>query len=487
MCSVLYLIPFFRVLWRVGDEGTLVHNAVRVAEGEIPYRDFFEVMAPGTFFALSWFFKLFGAGWAVSRLYLLLGALGILLLLLHLAWKLRPGPRALYPAFFYLAISFPKWPAVSHHWDSTLAALASFALFIHWTDKRNTASLAAAGLLAGVTTCFVQQKGVLLFAGYLVLVAWSLYRRPDMLRSLAGLTAAYSIPGLALVAYFYSVGAASHLFYANVTWPLEKYHNVNVVPYAYFLGRHFDNAQGAGFLLAGFVVLPLIAVAALPGLLAILRLLGRASEAPAQTLPFWVSGAALWLSELHRADMPHLIYGSPVLIVLACYLFERARFRGRTLALWVFTASLAVFAAGNLYTALSARIRIETRRGAVYAHQPDEALAHIQSAAPAGSDIFVYPYYPMYYYLTATRNPTRYSILMYRMNSASQFQEVMRSLEAGPTRHVLWDTAVSGDKFKEWFPKYTEPPREERLLDNYLAERYQSEGVKNGFRILERK
>ena len=58
--SAAYLYPFLRVLWRVGDEGTLVYGAQRVAEGAVPYRDFFEVMGPGTFYWLGLFFKLFG-------------------------------------------------------------------------------------------------------------------------------------------------------------------------------------------------------------------------------------------------------------------------------------------------------------------------------------------------------------------------------------------------------------------------------------------
>src|SRR6478736_360093 len=69
--SAAYLYPFVRVLWRVGDEGTLVYGAKRVAEGAVPYRDFFEAMGPGSFYWLGLFFKLFGSTWMVTRLLLL--------------------------------------------------------------------------------------------------------------------------------------------------------------------------------------------------------------------------------------------------------------------------------------------------------------------------------------------------------------------------------------------------------------------------------
>lgn len=70
--SALYLYPFVRVIWRIGDEGTLVYGAQRVASGALPYRDFFEVMGPASFYWLGFFFKLFGAQWLVARGVLLL-------------------------------------------------------------------------------------------------------------------------------------------------------------------------------------------------------------------------------------------------------------------------------------------------------------------------------------------------------------------------------------------------------------------------------
>jgi len=43
--SILYFLPFLRVLSHHGDEGTLITGAVCVAEGQLPFRDFFEAMA----------------------------------------------------------------------------------------------------------------------------------------------------------------------------------------------------------------------------------------------------------------------------------------------------------------------------------------------------------------------------------------------------------------------------------------------------------
>jgi len=49
-----------RILMHGPDEGTLIYGAQRVAEGQVPFRDFFEAMGPGTFYWEALFFKLFG-------------------------------------------------------------------------------------------------------------------------------------------------------------------------------------------------------------------------------------------------------------------------------------------------------------------------------------------------------------------------------------------------------------------------------------------
>src|SRR3954451_2593710 len=84
-----YFYPFLRGLWRVGDEGTLVYGAQRVAEGAVPYRDFFEVMGPGTFYWLGFFFKVFGTSWLVSRAVLLITGVAMTVVVFWLARRLR--------------------------------------------------------------------------------------------------------------------------------------------------------------------------------------------------------------------------------------------------------------------------------------------------------------------------------------------------------------------------------------------------------------
>src|SRR5207253_1311519 len=87
--------PVFRyVLW-LGDEGVLLHGAARILGGEVLYRDFFEVLPPGSFLIITAWMKLFGAGFASVRV-LAVGVIAVIAALLYATARLftLPGARS---------------------------------------------------------------------------------------------------------------------------------------------------------------------------------------------------------------------------------------------------------------------------------------------------------------------------------------------------------------------------------------------------------
>lgn len=495
--SAAYLYPFLRVLWRVGDEGTLVYGAQRVAEGAVPYRDFFEVMGPGTFYWLAIWFRIFGASLWVARAEVLVTGVATTLVVFWLARRLRPG-GGLLPAIVLLALTFPLWPATNHHWDSTLLALLSFAAFVSWLENSRWWQLVAAGALAGVTTLFLQQKGVLLLFALLLTLLILRRKHPGFVFSALGLLAGYAGIVSAAMLGLYAAGAFPQFVYANIIWPSTHYHKVNVMPYGYGLRAWFWLAwtnllvplfhpAGVAYALAGAFLFPFLVVAALPALLAALALSGRQVACNRTTLPFWIVGAALWVSEIHRPDITHLIYGSPLLLILCICVWQQ-----QTGALWRFgVRALAfcvlLFAAYSALVTQAARTKMVTRRGPVYGFADDAALEFLDHHTRPGEAVFVYPYYPMYYFLSGTTNPTKYSILMYHINTDAQFREAISALERKKVRYVLWDTLVDGPNLKQWFPSYQHPSPDKLLMEPYLAEHYEQIGSKNGFRLMQRK
>ena len=232
LCSSLYLLPFMRLLLQGTDEGTLISGAVRVAHGQVLGRDFFEVIGPGTFYWLAIFFKLFGVKFAAVRICLFLTSLGTGLTMYFLSRRICSSYQALPSALLAGTCFGMLWPAISHHVDSNLFALASVACMAAWNNTQRKSLLVAAGILAGMTTCFHLPKGLLVLLS-LLLWLWiqGRSRRVPPVSSASVMVGYFSVLGIAL-AYFWSEDALWDLVYANVVYPSSHYSAVNVVPYA---------------------------------------------------------------------------------------------------------------------------------------------------------------------------------------------------------------------------------------------------------------
>ena len=351
LCSSLYLLPFMRVLLSGTDEGTLLSGAERVVHGQVFARDFFEAMGPGTFYWLAMFFKIFGVTFRATRISLFLLSLGTGILIYVLSRRVC-GRYSVLPAIVLAATSFGAiWPTISHHVDSNFFALLSFTCIVFWQDKQKTGLILAAGALAGVTTCFLQPKGMLLLFSMLLWLWIERRRRAISLSTVFFLVGSYcSVIGIVLF-WFWSRHALWDLIYANFVYPSRHYNAVNIVPYAQFIIRDFwdrwmSTQVSFPFRVAMSAVLitPLLFVAALPALLPALAALQRKTVLKPQILLYGLVGTALWLSEIHRKDIYRLVFGSPLLIILCIGLLVQARTKIADLGLQILAISATCLA-----------------------------------------------------------------------------------------------------------------------------------------------
>jgi 4-amino-4-deoxy-L-arabinose transferase-like glycosyltransferase len=493
LCASLYFLPFMRLLLQAPPEGLLVYGAVRIVHGQVFARDFFEVVGPGTFYWLALFFKLFGVTFVAARICLFVASLGTGLAMYFLSRRICRRYQIL-PCILLAGTYFGMlWPTISHHVDSNCLALLSVACMTLWQDRRKDGLLLAAGALAGATTCFLQQKGLLLLLALLVWLWMQRRRGSTSLSSMGAVTGGYlSVVGLVLV-YFWSQHALWDLFYANVVWPSEHYSAVNVVPYAQGMIRdcwdHFVFAK-SGFhwtiVAAAVLITPFLLVAALPALLPALAARHRSNAVRPEILLYWLCGWALWLAEIHRKDICHLVFGSPVLMILCIYYLEQYRAKAADLTLQVLAISGACLAGFNLFLALSAR-SLTTRVGSVAAFKNVPVLALLDEKVAPGEEIFAYPYCPMYYFLSVTMNPTRYGGLVYNFNTPSQFEEVIGVLGQRRVRYVLWDTTFETKMVPAMFSASAHVAPSALIIEPYLASHYTVLKEEDGVRLLERK
>lgn len=486
-----YLLPFLCIMLPRSNEGSIIYGAERIIHGDVFARDFFEVMGPGSLYILAFFFKVLGISFFANRVWLFCSSLGIALCLYFLSRRVSPQ-HALLPTLIIAGTWFGmQWPSISHHVDSDLFSLVAVVCLVIWNERSYSQMLYVAGICAAITLWIHQPKGVLLF---LAISAWCALRPvPGRARIAicARVATAFVSVHVAVSLYFLSQGALRALADANLIWPMRNYTAINAVPYG--LGifseywRHWavlhGNTSWWSIALASILIIPFVFAAALPMILASTAHLVKDQTPSSTSLLCLLAGWSLWLAEIHRMDIYHLAFGCPLLLLVSIGILSgtiQPYIRAGLQILAIVTVCLMTI---NLLQVVTTP-RVDTRVGRVGIFGSDAPLRLIEANTKTGDSIFVYPDCPNYYFLSATRNPTRVSLLIYNYNPAEEFQQVIRTLEQRRVRLVVWDTKFQERTAKSVFPGVKVPEPEMQIMEPYLQARYRQIGVVDGFRIL---
>lgn len=494
LCASLYLLPFMRIIFTGTDEGSFLYGAERIVHGQVFARDFFEVIGPGSFYWLAAFFKLFGVTFLASRICLFISSLGTGILLYFLTLRVCNRYNTLPCLIMAATYMGMLWPGISHHVDSNFSGLMSVACMVLWHDKPRRSLLIAAGCLAGATTWIHLPKGVLLLCAILIWV-W-LQRRRTSSPFLASdlIVGAYVGIGVIVLAYFWSQGALGSLIYANFTFLHQNYNTANSVSYAYGILKFYWTPRVMAFSsrwllgIAAVLILPFVFIAALPAFILVVGLQTKWRCLSPELVLYWLCGWALFISEFHRKDIQHLVFGSPLLVIICVQALTESRRKLAEVALQALAISAVCLAALNCFVVLAAEAHTSvTRAGTVAVSGSDDLLMFLNERVKPGEEILLYPYCPTYYFLSATTNPTPYSLLIYNYNTREQFQEVVGILERRRVRYVIWFTAFLPAAEKEHFWGSQPVSPDDLIVEPYLESHYKVIEDKDNIRIMERK
>ncbi len=173
--SFAYLLTFPLAIGGA-DESHLLYGAKRILDGEVIYRDFFEIITPLAFYLFAAIYRIAGTTLAAARVGMaILDAAGCALLF-HLARRISGLAEATLATLIFACVCLPTWPYASAHWISTvlglLVATVTLACTGGWASRVRPL---AAGIVAGIAVCVQQQRGVFL-AAWLPLALWLLSR-----------------------------------------------------------------------------------------------------------------------------------------------------------------------------------------------------------------------------------------------------------------------------------------------------------------------
>jgi hypothetical protein len=152
----------------------------------------------------------------------------------------------------------------------------------------------------------------------------------------------------------------------------------------------------------------------------------------------------------------------------------------------VLSMFVAITACTNLTASMEPGPVTKTRRGLMHGEDDAALLKFLEGHTHAGDEVFIYPYQPIYYFVENLKNPTRYSYLQYHFNTEDQFREATQDLERKRVRYVVFDTALSGERFREMFPAYRQPDKSQLIMEPYLDEHYQLVQDLGRFHVLQR-
>jgi len=226
----LFILPHTPVFaW--GDQSIFLHDARRMLDGDVIYRDFFEFTFPGTPLLYFGLFKVWGPRAWIPDFMLLAMGVGLAWLGTVIAKSVMKGAVAFLPALLFLVLPFRSILDGTHHWYSVLAVTAALAILM---DSRSTRRIALAGILCGLATCFTQSRGPMAALGILAFLAWERRQNRESWRWLLNRALCLFGTFFATVAIFnayfiWKAGLARFLYCTVVFvfkyYPSERYNN----------------------------------------------------------------------------------------------------------------------------------------------------------------------------------------------------------------------------------------------------------------------
>lgn len=447
--AVVYLGSLPLSVLKPPDGAHVLHQAVRLLDGEVLYRDLFDLVTPLWTYLMAALFALFGATLATARLSIAVVHGATMLVMFVLCRRL--GVRreiAVIAAATQLIVTEPVYAVVNRHWLVTLVCL----LLLLWcvVAPRNWRAALFSGVLVGFLVATHQQRGVTMGAGVAVLMlAQSLLDRrygrdraaplPVSIAVFAGAVLAVVVPILGFVVW---KAGFEPVWYALVTHPLTHYYGTLQTRWAAAGPRMAATTYAVLLKYIPVVLLPLAAR------FLVLVWQRRHYEEVRHLAALLIFCAFAILSIFYYPGIGHVAFIAPIFFVAFAEVAEWG-LRALPVRWGVIAARLAlllVVASGA--SQLAAQWRSQHARFFVsrmtafgridcppWAAQRFDALEKLL-AQRTSRDIYVHPISSFYYLILGARNPTRFEFFQPgSYNSEEQVREVLDALR--PENDVL--------------------------------------------------
>lgn len=444
----------FVYLYHKVGTGPWLDEGVRVAAGEVPYRDFGDSVGPGLLYLHALLVRMMGARIDVMAWAGIAAAVAATLALHALAGAVVRGPWRLAPPAVFLFLVFPGAVFGSHVWLALcFATLAALGL------ARDRAVFS--GAAAGVAVAFTPGLGAAVAAGLLLHVI--VEHATSWPRRAAALAAGFALAvGLPLAVLAARAGLAPVL----AGWFGPR------LP----AGSLLDVSRYWSARAAGDLALVIIGAAC-----ALRPALGRGSQRDT-ALVARAGLLALLPVLLGGGDAHALAVHGTLLAIPAAVAAAGARNAGAR-ARWALWAGAAVMGFCTVYSAaatlawrqwLQPSVRQRVRAGETWLGAPNRELAWLEGRTRPGEAVFIFPAGGAYFFLTHTRNATSFPLMMDGFFGDEQQRRALAELDAARPRAGLW---IGPQRFTPPPGRPTLDALYEGVMRRYVTERALPDGT----------
>lgn len=490
--SLWYLCLFRRYSNLDLDEGIILQAAERVLHGQIPYRDFFLFYTPGSVYIQAALFRFVGDSFAVARTGIAIIGAVCSTGSYCLARRVCNRSFSLLAAALTTLVGVTYRFAVLHNWYSTLIAVLTVYAAVRLLESKNVRWGFIVGSLASLTILTEQSKGPGLCGG--LLLGWVLLRFANIKfprrSAVLSIAAGFLWPWIATLLYFASRHAIVPMI-QDWLWPLHHYTQANHVFYGHLSWSEDARASmDTGplwvrfweyFALSPLVIIPVLPLLGLAWLAfwvtQLWKTKGLVREAQYHVLLSAVAVGLLLSILIVRTDITDFVYMSPLWYVVLVWTLQKRNTRFGTLqilrpyALGLVCAGFGIMGFALLLGVNGATAHSMTRRGLVVTATKDGVIHEIQTRIPADGELLVYPYLPLYNYLTQTLSPASLEYFQAGMNTKEQALSITSSLATHKTRWILFDAEFPERIWYVW-PHTPQAAVANDLVGKYIVHHY---------------
>lgn len=499
--AVFYYLRLFDQKLLLGDEGVALTNAWRISYGEIPYRDFFIISSPFSFFSTAIILKIFGPSIVVGRIISLILAFGIIFIL-NLVLNKITGDIYLKIMSFSLLVPFgvSYWPIPSHHWWADLLCLLSIYFFFaadtkeqsqaeqNSTNFANWMSIFLSGLFCALAVWTLQDQGGYLFIMLFVFFVYNLYKKNERERKdfyfnyLFLFLSGFIFATIPFSLWLLPTAGISRLFQDLVLFPLKSYHKLEGHTFALFSGwdQVYQIFSQGLFLKAPIYSLTMAIITLFFFLMPVVSIFslvyGKSKkfcrgEKIFLVFSLFVSGI---LTSLHRWSFTNMVWALPLLLPSLIFLFEGKIKKVARIISLVLTISAILFSI-SFYrlSSLDRMVSVCGKGGCVktfrsnYSFSVKEAVSYLDKNSKENETLFCAGFNSLINFLTLLKNPTPFSDFV-DYNTSSQYENLIKSIEEKKVDWVLIPKNKSKTNLK---------------IEDFVAKRYEKRFENNFCRI----